>query len=341
MGRHHARVYREMPNVDLVAVVDADPEIAAEVGRMYGVQAYTDVAKMLEEAAPDAVSVAVPTHAHYAVTTQLLKAGCHVLVEKPIAATYAEALQMVEAAEAVGRKLMVGHIERFNPAVLELKRRLDGRALGQIFQIHARRLGPFPTRIQDVGVIMDLATHDLDIMRFLTGSEVDRAYAEIRRDLHHSHEDLLNGILRFHNSTVGVLEINWLTPTKIRDLYVTGERGMFYVNYITQDLFFYENAQAHGEESWAPLSLLRGVSEGVMVRFAIHKKEPLRAELEAFIDAVCGRVVDGAHAVDGMVALELAIALAESAQMRQVREIAHNGNKPGIPSSPAAEFGGR
>src|SRR5690606_8441077 len=124
-------------------------------------------------------SVVVPSKAHHQVAYDLLAAGCHVLVEKPLAATLEEAKSLIEQADRMNRVLMVGHIERYNPAIIELKRRLDAGQLGRIFQIYARRIGPFPARINDVGVIMDLATHDLDIMRYLTGSEVVRAYGEV------------------------------------------------------------------------------------------------------------------------------------------------------------------
>jgi predicted dehydrogenase len=121
---------------------------------------------------------------------------------------------------------MVGHVERYNPAVVELKRRLDAGELGRIFEIVARRKGPFPDRVRDVGVVMDLAAHDLDVMWYLTGAEVTRVYAETAQRVHESHEDLLLGTLRFSDGILGVLDINWLTPTKIRELSVIGERGM-------------------------------------------------------------------------------------------------------------------
>jgi UDP-N-acetylglucosamine 3-dehydrogenase len=321
MGKNHARVYHDMPDVELVAVVDEELEVAQNIGRKYHVPAYCGYHEMIAQERPQAVSVAVPTKKHFEVVNYLLQAGCHVLVEKPIACSLEEAQQLSQCAEQVERLLMVGHIERYNPAVIELKRRLDSGELGRVFQIHARRLGPFPSRIQDVGVVMDLATHDLDIMRYLTGSEVIRVFAETKRELHTSHEDLFNGIIRFADDTVGLLEINWLTPTKIRELYVTGERGMYRLDYITQDLFFFENAEANGGD-WSTLGLLRGVSEGAMIRYPIRKKEPLRAELEVFVSRVQGnggQIVDG---LDAQAALALAIALVDSAYSGQVRELA-------------------
>jgi predicted dehydrogenase len=269
---------------------------------------------MVEKERPEAVSVAVPTELHHAIVKELLELGCNVLVEKPIAATLSQAWELLDLAKQKGLILTVGHIERFNPAIIELKRRLELGQLGRIFQVHARRVGPFPTRIQDVGVIKDLAIHDLDIMHYLIGTYVNRVYAEAKSTIHESCEDMFVGTLHFADNTIGLLEINWLTPTKIRELYITGERGMFRVNYITQDLSFYENAEYDGND-WSSLSLIRGVSEGSIIQYAIKKKEPLRIELETFIARVQGkaaRIVSGVEAIE---ALQIAMALVESAKM--------------------------
>ena len=236
MGRNHARVCKEIPGAELVGVADMDADLAEQISQLHGGQPYQDYRRMIEAERPDAVIIAVPTNAHFEVASDLLNAGCHVLIEKPIAATNKEARELVEMADRLGLILMVGHIERFNPAIIELKRRLEAGELGRTFQINARRLGPFPARIRDVGVVVDLATHDIDIMRYLTGSEVTRVYAEAKREVHTSNEDLFTGIMRFVDGTLGLLEINWLTPTKIRELFVTGERGMYRVDYLTQDL---------------------------------------------------------------------------------------------------------
>ena len=312
MGANHVRVYREMPDVELVAIVDKDQAKAESVSKPYLEPAYDKYLVMLEREQPQAVSIVVPTVMHYTVTRDCLEAGCHVLVEKPLAASLEHARELIETAAQLERVLMVGHIERYNPAITELKRQLTAGKLGRVFQIHTRRLGPFPTRVHDVGVVMDLATHDLDIMRYLTGSEAVRVYAETRRELHPVHEDLFAGMLRFEDGTLGTLEINWLTPAKIREVYVTGERGMYRVDYITQDLHFFENAEANGDD-WAAMHLLRGVSEGSVTKFAIHKREPLRAELEAFIAKIQGSGSLVANGHDGYAAMSLACAMADSA----------------------------
>jgi UDP-N-acetylglucosamine 3-dehydrogenase len=322
MGRNHARVYSEMPDVQLVGVADQDATAATTLAERLGCRGYGNHRELLEREKPDAVTVAVPTHAHASVAKDALRAGCHVLVEKPIAATLEEADELIAAAAAARRVLMVGHIERFNPAVIDLKKRIAEGQLGRVFQCHARRLGPFPPRIRDVGVVVDLATHDLDLMLYLTGSRAVRVYAETKREVHTSNEDLVSGLVRFEDGVVGVLEINWLTPTKIRELAVTGERGMFRADYLTQDLYFFENAELK-QGGWEQLSMLRGVSEGAMVKYALQRREPLRNELEAFLAAANGDDSAIVSGEDGKEALRLALALIESGQRGQAVELRH------------------
>lgn len=317
MGVHHARIYSELPDVKLVAVADTDPQRARAVAARYGARPYIDYRRMLEKERLDAVSVAVPTALHESVGLDALEAGAHVLIEKPIAATLEGARRLIDRARQLGRQLMVGHVVRFNPAIQALKRKLEAGELGRVFQIFCRRIGPFPTRIRDVGVVIDLAPHDLDVMRFLLGSEPTRIYAETEQRIHTEHEDLLWGVLRFPEGVVGVLELNWLTPVKVRETIVLGERGMFRVDDLNQDLYFYENGQA-ADLPWPALQTLRGVSEGCMIRYPIQRYEPLKAELEAFIGALKdGRPVP-VSGEDGLAALRLALALVESGKTHQV-----------------------
>ena len=310
MGRNHLRVLNDLALVELVGVADADSLTAESTARRLRIASYSDYRQMLEREGPDAVVVAVPTILHREVVLDVIARGMHVLVEKPIAFTVEEGREMIEAARAAGRVLTVGHIERYNPAIVELHRRLQQQELGRVFQMHARRLGPFPPRVRDVGVVIDLATHDIDIMRFLSGSEVDRVSAETARRIHTEHEDLLSGLLRFEDGSIGVLDINWLTPTKIRELMITGEKGMFHVNYLTQDLFFYRND--HTSSEWDTISTIKGVSEGEMVRLRIEKSEPLKIELERFVSAVRGEDVLLVSGEDGLKALRVARSLVEA-----------------------------
>ena len=311
MGQHHARVYDQIPETQLVGVADANAEAGGRIAQLHHTVAYTDHRKLLDEARPEVVTVAVPTEFHARVALDALEAGCHVLIEKPIAATEEQARELIERAATLKRKLMVGHIVRFDPAVQALKERLEAGELGRIFQVRCRRLGPFPARVRDVGVVIDLATHDLDLIRYLTGQEVVRVYAETEQEIHSEHEDLLIGTVRLTDGTLGVLDINWLTPTKVRELTVTGERGMFRVDHLMQDLYFYENAETNSER-WGAISLLRGVSEGRMIRYPVRKYEPLKAELEGFVRSVIGDEPVPVDGKDGLMALRLARALVQS-----------------------------
>jgi UDP-N-acetylglucosamine 3-dehydrogenase len=317
MGRNHARIYADFPTVELVGIADYDEARAQDVAKRYGGKAYTDYRQLLDEQNPHLVTIAVPTVDHLNTALEVTQRGIHLLIEKPIAFTVAEGLEIVAAAEHAGVKLMIGHIERFNPAVQELKMRLDKGELGRVFQIDARRQGPFPARIRDVGVVIDLAVHDVDITRYLSGSEVKRVFAETESNVHSRYEDLLIGSLRLNNGIVASLTVNWLTPTKIRELYVTGEGGMLYVNYLTQDLYFYENSSAQGTE-WESLRVLRGVSEGRMVRYVVNKKEPLYTEIESFVKAVQGDAPLPLSGLDGLKALAIAQALVVSGNENRI-----------------------
>jgi len=320
MGSNHARVYNDLPEVQLVAVADPNEKIVQSVARRFGVPSYTDFKEMLAAEKPDAVSIAVPTALHEEVALGALAANVHVLIEKPIASTLAAGHRIIAAAQAARRKLMVGHIVRFNPAIQLLKQKLDEGQLGRIFQIVCRRVGPFPTRIQDVGVIVDLAPHDVDIMRYLTGYDPLRVYAEIEQRLHTDHEDLLLGLLRFPDNVAGSLEINWLTPTKVRDVFVLGELGLFRVDDLTQDLYFYENAQVD-KVMWPALQTLKGVREGAMIRYSFARYEPLKAELQAFVKCIQDDTPVPVTGEDSLMALKVSLALIESGQVNQVIEI--------------------
>ena len=258
MGRNHARVYWEMQDVDLVAVVDTDQAKANIVAKHFSTNAYTDYKKMLDQEQPDAVSIAVPTIYHMEVALEVIRHGISLLIEKPIASNLQNGQKIISAAKQAGVKLMVGHIERFNPAVIALKEHLIKGELGQLYEIDARRQGPFPTRINDVGVVIDLAVHDLDIMRYITQAEVTRLYAETVQGLHSKQDDLLTGIVRLSSGVVGSFIINWITPTKICEFYAIGQFGMFKIDYLTQDLYFYENSLVNGSD-WESLRVLRGV----------------------------------------------------------------------------------
>ncbi|MEX2246318.1 MAG: Gfo/Idh/MocA family oxidoreductase [Dehalococcoidia bacterium] len=311
MGANHARVYREIEGVELAAVCDTDPARIAEAGA----RAFGDLRHMLDEETLDLVTIAVPTRAHLEIAAQVIERGVPLLVEKPLAATLDEGRSLRDLAASAGVTLTAGHIERFNPAVVELKRRLRAGELGRVFQLHARRVGPFPARVRDVGVVLDLAPHDIDVMRFLLESDVVRVQAETEQRIATEHEDMLTGLLRFADGVVGVLDVNWLTPTKIRELSVLGERGMFVVDYLARELTFFENDDAPPRQpaDWAAHHL-KGVSEGRVHRIPVEKREPLRVELEAFVRCVREGAPPPVSPDDALAAMAAAEALVRAAR---------------------------
>jgi len=311
MGRNHARVYAEMDSVKLVALADPQEKPLYTLAGRYQARAYVDYREMLAKEALDIVSVAVPTNLHREVAEEVIRRGVHLLVEKPLTLTVEEGQQVIELAGRRGIKLGVGHIERFNPVVAALKQRLEEGLLGRVLQITIRRVGPYPERIRDVGVFLDLATHDIDIMSYLTGAEVTRVSAESARVFHARHEDIAVGVLRFANGIIGVLIENWLSPTKVRDAVINGERGMLVADFLTQDLYFYEND--YTPSNWGGLQVFRGMVEGNMVRYKLNRDEPLRLELEAFVRAVRDDAPFLVSGEDGLRAIRLAEQLAACA----------------------------
>ena len=314
MGMNHLRVLRDFneEHVHIVGVAETyEPNLKMAVSRFH-VPGYTDYREMVEKAQPDLVAVVVPTHLHFEVASYMLDRGINVLLEKPMASNSEEALALIQLAQMRNAKLAIGHVERFNPAVIEVKRHLVAGELGQVFHLHARRLGPFPPRIRDVGVTLDLATHDIDVMRYLADAEVEHVYAETQRRIHSTHEDLLLGVLRFTNQAIGVLDVNWLTPTKVRELSITGEKGMYLVNYLTQDVYFYEND--YTTTTWDALRSLTGVSEGTMTRLKIQKAEPLRLEYEDVMTAIQQDALPTVTGEDGLAVLKVVSQLAEAKQ---------------------------
>lgn len=312
MGMNHLRVLSDFGGEDvcLVGVAETAEAPLSQAVRRFHIPGYTDYRLMVDETRPDLVAVVVPTHLHFEIAAYMLEQGIHVLIEKPITGTLEEAFTLIQLARARKCKIAIGHIERFNPAIIELKRHLLANELGQIFHLHARRLGPFPSRIRDVGVTLDLATHDVDVMRYLVDAEVKYVHAETQRHIHKDYEDLLLGFVRFANDAIGMLDVNWLTPTKIRELSVTGEKGMFLVNYLTQDVYFYEND--YTATSWDDLRRLTGVSEGTMIRLKVQKAEPLRLQYEDVLTAIRNDTSPTVTGEDGLAVLQIVYQLLES-----------------------------
>lgn len=308
MGRHHARLLRSMEDVELVAVADA-------VGDSHGVAGGLPVGKDIDHliaAGIDMAVVAVPTAEHERVGLALAEAGIHTMVEKPIAENAAAGLRLAEAFESAGLIGAVGHIERFNPALQEMRRRIEDGQLGEVYQISTQRQGPFPGRIADVGVIKDLATHDIDLTAWVSQSDFSSVAAQTTHRSGRPHEDMvaMTGILE--NGAITSHLVNWLSPMKVRTTTVTGEKGALVADTASADLTFYANGTFLTE--WESITSFRGVSEGDIVRYALAKREPLLVEHETFRDAVLGSENRTVTMRQGLRTLEVAEAALESAR---------------------------
>lgn len=315
MGRQHVRVLRGMPDVDLVAVADAagDP-----YGVAPGVEVVSDVDDLIS-AHLDLCVVATPTDVHESIALRLAAAGVNCLVEKPLAADTPACDRVVDAFARAGLVGCVGHIERYNAAVRALKAKLSSHALGYVYQVTTERQGPFPGRVRDVGVVKDLATHDLDLTTWIAGSIYTSVAARIATRADRPHEDLVAVVGTLADGTITNHLVNWMTPVKIRQIVVTGEKGCLTADTLTADLTF--NANGSLPAAWDAISRFRGVTEGDMVRYALEKPEPLVVELEQFCAAVRGESASIVTMEDGRRALQVAEAVLESARTDRVVEL--------------------
>jgi UDP-N-acetylglucosamine 3-dehydrogenase len=254
----------------------------------------------------DAVSIVVPTTLHRKVALDAIAAGANVMVEKPIADTVVNAESIVEAARRESLKLMVGHIERFNPAVVRMKAIIDSGLLGKIVSVSTRRVGPYNPRIRDVGVILDIGVHDIDIISYFYGAPVKEIYAIASQEIH-SFEDHASILLRFANNKAGAVETNWLTPHKMRNFTVIGTEGVGYGDYIEQKVTICD-------KEWTKEA-------------KIDRKEPLLNELESFVRVCESGYEPLTTGEDGLHALKVALAAIESYKTKSTVKIL----SPGYP----------
>jgi UDP-N-acetylglucosamine 3-dehydrogenase len=317
MGSNHLRVLSLIPDASVVGIVEPDPDRrAAGQHSRPGLAAFERLGEAVAQLEPDFACIAVPVHQLPAVAGEAIGLGLAVLVEKPGGPSRDAIKGLADQASDSGVILSVGYVERFNPAIAALKRKLDEGAIGRVHQLHARRLSPFPSNHSTLGVAVDLATHDIDVMRYLTGGDVTRVFAETAQRVNDHAEDLICATLRFDDEATGLLETNWITPSKVRQLSVTGEAGMFVVDYLTQDLYLYENPRSRIE--WPSLAQMRGGGEGNVTRFALERQEPLRLELEAFVRSVQGGIDPPVGAEDAGAAVAIAEAIQASGASHRV-----------------------
>ena len=242
----------------------------------------------------------------------LAEAGVHVMVEKPIAHSTEAGTRLVRAFDEAGLVGAVGHIERFNPALQEMRRRIQAGELGRVLQITTVRQGGFPARIADVGVVKDLGTHDIDLTAWLADSPFTRVAAETMTNSGREHEDMVVASGRLECGVITSHVVNWLSPVKIRQTVVTGELGAFVADTVHADLTFQANGSVRTR--WDAVSAFRGVSEGDVTRLAIEKPEPLHTEHEAFRDAILGVRQEHVSMAEGLDTLRVAEAMIASAR---------------------------
>ena len=288
MGRNHARVLSELRDVELTTVFDPDAVTAEGVAEAYGATAVT-TAQAFVAAGLDAAVIATPNRFHAELGVALLNAGVHVLVEKPIAATTADAQAMIDAAKANNRVLMVGHVERFNPAVDTVKRAIDG---DEIISIQITRVGPFPPRMGEVGVVIDLAVHDIDIIRHLTGSEITDVQPQLART-RADREDTALLQFRLDNGVIAHITTHWVTPYKTRTLQVATKNRFIVADLITRQVTEYFGQQPDGSYSTRMLNS--------------WPAEPLKKEHEAFVHAIRTGETAAVSGEDGLRNLEVAL----------------------------------
>jgi len=288
MGSNHARVLAGLAGVKLVGIADPDPAQRELVNRVLGCATVTDL-DALTSLGVDAVTIAAPTHLHHDIALTCIDRGIHVLVEKPIASTVEEGREIMSAARRKGMTLMVGHVERFNPAVQAIKAAIKGE---DILSIGITRVGPFPPRMSNVGVVIDLAVHDIDLIRWFTDSDIVEVQPQLSSAVA-EREDIALLQFRTASGVLAHINTNWLTPFKARNVTVA-TRG----KYVTGDLLTRQVTECFGFQPDGSYS---------MRHLSVGHEEPLRAELIAFCNAIRAGEPPAVTGEEGVASLEVAI----------------------------------
>lgn len=304
MGRYHVRNYFEIKTSNLVAIADLNEDLGKGIAAKYRCKFYKNYNDMIKKEKPEAVSIVVPSKYHHKVGIEVMDKGINVLMEKPIATTLKEAKELIDCANTSKVKLMVGHIERFNPGVIKLKKIIDNDELGEITSIISRRVGVFPPQIKDSNVIIDLAVHDIDIINYLLEREPIEVFSNGGRALVDSQEDYAEIFLKYGNIS-GFIQVNWITPVKIRSIAVTGTKGYAELNYITQKLQLFSSRYSKVEDSFGDFVIKFGEPEKRDIE--VRQKEPLRAEIEAFLKSILKNNHCPVPGEDGLKALKIAL----------------------------------
>jgi UDP-N-acetylglucosamine 3-dehydrogenase len=306
MGANHARVLSNLEGVELVVVADPQGDTQKVLPQIKVLNSVDEVIKL----GVDYCVISAPTAFHEEIALQLIANKIHFLVEKPIADSYASAVKIRDAAKTANVIGAVGHIERFNSALQEARKRVLAGELGTIYQVATRRQGPFPSRISDVGVVKDLATHDIDLTSWITGKKYLQVSANAAFRSGREHEDLISVSGLLEDSIVVSHLVNWLSPLKERKIIITGEKGTFVADTLRADLTFYENGKIEIPQS--ELAHFRGVTQGDVHILAFEKPEPLVVEHQNFRDAVLGKPSNIVTLEEGTTTVKIADAIIES-----------------------------
>lgn len=309
MGKHHARVYSQLDGVELVAVSDLNENPGREISQKLNCKFYNDYREMLDKEDIQALSIAVPTTLHREIALECIKRGKHILVEKPISNTIETAREIIDSARGAGVKLGVGHTERFNPAVQKLKNIIDSGDLGEITTIIARRVGVFPPQVKDASVVVDIAVHDIDIFNYFLKKQPEAIHAASGKALTNHREDYADILLKY-DGTNAFIQVNWITPVKIRNLAVTGTKGYAELNYITQDLTIFRSNYRNIETFSDVVEF--GTPE--MISVTVNKEEPLKRELKDFTDSIKENREPLVTGEDALKALEIAMKIMEASK---------------------------
>jgi predicted dehydrogenase len=293
MGSNHARVLAGLAGIELVGVADPDRAQRDLLNRALGRPAVGDVEALLKLGV-DAVTIAAPTHLHHEIALTCIARGVHVMVEKPIASSVDEGRDIIAAARRAGVTLMVGHVERFNPAVQTIKEAIRGE---DILSVAITRVGPFPPRMSNVGVVIDLAVHDIDLIRWFTDSEIVEVQPQLSNAMA-EREDIALLQFRTASGVLAHINTNWLTPFKARNVTVA-TRG----KYIMGDLLTRQVTECFGFQPDGAYS---------MRHLSVGYEEPLRAELLAFLDAVRENERPAVTGEEAVASLEIAIRCLEA-----------------------------
>ena len=319
MGSKHARVYSQMPGVSLEAVCDIDDKTGREVAKSHNTKYYSDHRKLIEKEHPDAVSIVVPTKYHKKVALDFIESGVNVLIEKPLAPTVKDCEELIGKAKSSKVTLMVGHIERFNPAVSKLQELIHSGVFGDVLSIVVKRVGLFPPRINDVNVVTDLAVHDLDVISKILGGLPVNVFARGGNGIIENRED--HGEIFMDYGRFGCfVQVNWVTHIKIRTLSLTGTKGYAELNYITQKLDLYKSQHANNQQEDFK-DFVTNFGEPEKMEVEVKPDEPLRLELENFIESIRSCHLPKVTGIDGLNAVLLSEAVNESIKTGQLIQI--------------------